>query len=151
MTGVWERDLATDLNAIVEWGATDLITLLEPAEFEELSIVQLPCLASELRLCWHGLPIADGHAPDDRFLRPWQQLGPELANGIQQGRRVLVHCKGGLGRAGTVACLLAMETGVVESADAAIAEVRRVRPGAVETAEQEEFLRAWRVGATGWN
>lgn len=145
MTGVWQRDLATDLGIIRQWGATDLITLIEPHEFEELSITQLPQMSAIFGLRWHGLPITDGAAPDSRFLDPWAGLGPEFARALLTGSRIVVHCKGELGRAGTVACLMLMLAGVATTADEAMNQVRAVRPGAIETSEQEEFLRAWPV------
>jgi len=144
-TGVWQRDLAMDLEAIHQWGATDLITLIEPHEFEELAITQLPQKSAAIGLRWHGLPIADGAAPDSRFLDPWTSLGPDLARAIMEGSRVVVHCKGGLGRAGTVACLLLLSVGIAATADEAMNHVRGVRPGAIETHEQEDFLRAWTI------
>ena len=32
MSGAWDRDLATDLDAIRDWGAAAIVTLLEPKE-----------------------------------------------------------------------------------------------------------------------
>ena len=143
MTGIWARDLALDLEAIRRWGASDLITLLEPHEFEELSVPQLQQQAIAFGLRWHGLPITDGAPPDARFLDRWASLGPEFSESLKAGKRIVVHCKGGLGRAGTVACLLLLDTGVAADADDAMAIVRAVRRGAIETAEQEDFLRTW--------
>jgi ADP-ribosyl-[dinitrogen reductase] hydrolase len=149
MTGIWKRDLATDLEVIREWGAHDLISLLEPQEFEELAISDLPTQASAYGLRWHGMPITDGAAPDHRFLDRWFVLGPQLAREICKGSRVVVHCKGGLGRAGTVACLLLLESGAALNADDAMGQVRAVRRGAIETLSQEAFLRAWPVQSFG--
>jgi len=143
MTGIWARDLVADLVSIVEWGASDLITLLEPHEFGELEIPDLPTQARALGLRWYGLPITDGGAPDHRFLDLWTTLGPKLVSEIGGGARVVVHCKGGLGRAGTVACLLLLESGAASDADDAMLQVRAVRHGAIETSAQEAFLRAW--------
>lgn len=143
MTGIWHRDLLLDLEAIRQWGASDLITLLEPQEFEELNIVELPQRVGASGLHWHGLPITDGASPDSRFLEPWASLGPTLVDGLKSGKRVVVHCKGGLGRAGTVACLLLLDSGAAADANQAMEKVRAVRRGAIETAAQEDFLRAW--------
>lgn len=68
--------------------------------------MHLPDRTQAFGLMWHGLPIVDGAAPDHRFLDQWRQLGPELASALNAGARVVVHCKGGLGRAGTVASML---------------------------------------------
>jgi hypothetical protein len=60
------------------------------------------------------------------------------------GERVEVGCAGGLGRTGTVLACMATLAGVPPSQ--AVAWVRaNYRPAAVETAEQEAFVRAFAV------
>jgi ADP-ribosyl-[dinitrogen reductase] hydrolase len=125
-------------------GATHLITLLEPHEFVELGIEALPERAEASGLPWHGLSITDGAVPDQRFLTPWASLSRQLITAVCAGERVVVHCKGGLGRAGTVACLLLLDSSTAADADDAMARVRAVRPGAIETQVQEVFLRDWK-------
>jgi protein-tyrosine phosphatase len=53
----------------------------------------------------------------------------------------VIHCRGGLGRSGTVAaaCLVALGHGPAE----AIERVRAARPGAVESRSQEEWVRSY--------
>lgn len=143
MTGAWARDLEVDLAAICAWGASHLITLIEPWEFEELGITALPARAVECGLAWHGLPITDGEAPDARFLDEWGSLGPLITKELIAGRRIVVHCKGGLGRAGTVASILLLDTQTASDADMAMQMVRLARPKAIETAAQEDFIRGW--------
>ena len=60
---------------------------------------------------------------------------------IKQGDNVLVHCRGGLGRSGTIAALLLIEFGLPN--DQAIIKVRIARPGAIDIAEQEEYVRRY--------
>jgi len=79
MTGSWARDLTTDLAAIKAWGATALVSLIEPWEFEELRIQELPRRSAEHGLEWYGLPIVDGAAPDDKWLDSWQEVGRQLS------------------------------------------------------------------------
>ena len=57
---------------------------------------------------------------------------------LRSGRDVLVHCRGGLGRAGTIAARLLIELGMEPAT--AIRQVRAVRPGAIETLEQEKYV-----------
>ena len=52
---------------------------------------------------------------------------------------------GGLGRSGMIAARLLVELG--EEPRAAIQRVRQVRPGAIETAAQEDYVLACRVVA----
>jgi ADP-ribosylglycohydrolase/protein-tyrosine phosphatase len=144
-SGAWARDLGTDLAAIRAWGAERLVTLLEPHEFDVLAIAALPDRARADGLAWHHLPIRDVDIPDERFERRWRYAGPQLRAVLARGGRVVVHCRGGLGRAGLVAARLLVEFGLAP--DDAIARVRAARPGAIETAEQERHVRALRPSA----
>ncbi|MGO4718596.1 cyclin-dependent kinase inhibitor 3 family protein [Stenotrophomonas sp. 2MCAF14_2] len=143
MTGSWSRDLDIDLRALRAWGASHLISLLEPYEFKELQIPALPERAAIYGIHWYGLPIVDGSPPNTSFLQKWKKLELSLCNELREGRRVVVHCKGGLGRAGTVACMLLLASRESLSSEDAIKRVRGVRNGAVETLEQEQFLHHW--------
>ena len=59
---------------------------------------------------------------------------------LRESKRVLIHCVGGLGRAGTVAACLVKSRGI--DGQQAIDLVREVRSRrAIETAEQERFVR----------
>jgi ADP-ribosyl-[dinitrogen reductase] hydrolase len=58
---------------------------------------------------------------------------------------VVIHCRGGLGRAGTLAACVLRSEGV--PARAAIARVRSARPGSIENAAQEAFVAAFVVAA----
>lgn len=62
---------------------------------------------------------------------------------LLEGAKIVVHCKGGLGRAGTVASMLLLESRAATDGDDAMAKVRQARPGAIETPEQESFIRTW--------
>ena len=111
MTGAWARDIDVDVSVIQCWGASHLITLLEPWEFSELRIECLPQVVEGQGISWHGLPITDGAAPDQRLLERWPVLGSMLVRSLHSGLRIVVHCKGGLGRAGTVAAMLLLQSG----------------------------------------
>lgn len=143
MTGAWARALDADISAIQRWGAKHLVSLLEPWEFKELRIEILPQVAAARGISWHGLPITDGAAPDGRLLQRWPQLGLELVDDLLSGQRAVVHCKGGLGRAGMVASMLLLQAGKNLTAPDVIRMVRSVRAGAVETTAQEKFLENW--------
>lgn len=52
---------------------------------------------------------------------------------------MLVHCRGGLGRAGIIAARLLIELGMEPTL--AIENVRKIRPGAIETCDQERFVK----------
>jgi len=64
----------------------------------------------------------------------------EVVNSLISGESVFVHCKGGLGRAGTVSAWLLTHFG--RTAQEAISEVREVRDKALETQGQENWVSA---------
>jgi len=138
MTGEWDRDLALDLDAIRGWGAVAVVTLVEGHELAMLGVAHLGDEVSGRGMLWFHLPIIDVSTPDEEFERAWDSAGKELRSILRAGSDVFVHCRRGLGRAGTIAARLLVELGMKPRA--AIAEVRRVRPGAIETDAQERFI-----------
>jgi protein-tyrosine phosphatase len=135
----WARDLQTDIAAIAAWGATVVVTLIEDQEFAALEVEGLPEAVRGAGMVWHHLPITDVSVPDERFERQWPHLWPTFRARLDEGEKLLVHCRGGLGRAGTVAALMLVEAG--ESPATAISRVRAARPGAIETLDQESWLK----------
>ena len=68
----------------------------------------------------------------DKFPQLWANLTKILQSELAIGKKVVFHCRGGLGRTGLVAALLLMDLG--SSARDAIAAVRAARsPRAIET------------------
>jgi len=141
----WERDLDADLDRVARWGAEAVVTLIEDHEFEMLGVTGLGTAVTARGMAWHYLPIVDVAAPDARFDRGWLASGPVLRDILGAGGRVLVHCRGGLGRAGTIAACMLVEQGV--RPDVAIVQVRAARPGAIETREQAAYVSAFRLHA----
>ena len=141
-TGDWQRDLETDLQVIRNWGATAVVTLMETPELARFGVAQLGETVEALGLDWYHLPIRDVQPPGPGFERRWVLYGTRLRQRLRSGENVLIHCLGGLGRSGTVAARLLVELGF--EPPLALAAVRAVRPGAVETADQEAYVRALR-------
>ncbi len=134
VTGIWARDLDLDLDVIKEWGANLVLTLLEPIEMIELKVPNLGEEVQNRGMKWVHLPIADYSVPDDVFEENWLSCGKEIRQLLCDGKNVLIHCKGGLGRAGTIAARLLVELGIEPKK--AIRMVRKVRVGAIETHAQ---------------
>jgi ADP-ribosyl-[dinitrogen reductase] hydrolase len=140
MSGAWDRDLGVDLDAIRNWGAAAIVTLLEPKELTLLRVERLGEEVLRRNMLWFHLPIVDVSIPDQRFEEKWDAAGEELRSILRHGSDVLVHCRGGLGRAGTIASRLLIE--LCMPPKTAIERVRAVRPGAIETRAQEEYVLA---------
>lgn len=138
VSGPWQRDLATDLDAIEAWGAAAVVSLIEPKEFTELKVEALGEGIADRYMSWFHLPIRDVGVPDAGFEASWGHCGEAIRGIVRSGFDVVVHCKGGLGRAGMIAARLLAELGhdPAEAVDA----VRQVRPGAIETETQLQHV-----------
>jgi protein-tyrosine phosphatase len=137
-TGSWDRDLETDLRALRDEFRTDvLVSLIEEHEFERLQIRDLREQAPRFGIEVLWFPIRDQSVPNS--LSKFHEVVERITGDLRLGRTVVIHCMGGLGRTGLVAtaCLLALTQ---MSPEEAVAVVRKARAGAVETAEQAEYL-----------
>jgi ADP-ribosyl-[dinitrogen reductase] hydrolase len=142
MTGAWARDIDVDLDAVAAWGAAAVVTLVETHELAALRVENMGPAVAARGMRWHHLPVPDVTAPGPDFELAWANAGPALRTTLRSGRNVFVHCKGGLGRAGTVAARLMVELGA--DPEQAIAKVRAARPGAIQVREQEAYVRRQR-------
>jgi hypothetical protein len=140
LTASWDRSLDVDLDAIAAWGAKAVLTLVTRDELIDLAVPELGQGVTARGMQWFHLPIPDYSIPDAEWEARWQEEGAALRAMLMRGDRVLVHCRGGLGRSGVVAARLLIELGL--RPHDAIEQVRKVRPGAIETGKQEAYVRA---------
>jgi ADP-ribosyl-[dinitrogen reductase] hydrolase len=134
----WGRDLGVDLQVIKKWGASTVVTLIEDHEFAMLQVEALGQNIRAMGIDWIHLPIVDVSVPDQRFKTEWVTQGPKLHKRLDAGDRILIHCRGGIGRTGLVAGVLLAERGV--SPKNAIEQVRKARLGTIETRQQENYV-----------
>jgi protein-tyrosine phosphatase len=139
VSGSWARNLAQDLDAIEEWKARAVVTLIEPHEMSQLRIPTLGADIQSRGMMWFHLPIRDVSTPNAEFEAEWPAHSRKLRALLDASENVLVHCRGGLGRAGMISARLLVESGV--EPEAAIDRVRAARPGAIETREQEVWVK----------
>ncbi|MCU9846726.1 ADP-ribosylglycohydrolase family protein [Defluviimonas sp. WL0024] len=137
-TGAWDRQLDLDLDALAAWGAVAVVSLVESSELTELGVPNLGAEVAARHMDWLHLPIPDFSTPSAKFEAAWRSAGEDIRGRLRAGFDIVVHCKGGLGRAGMIGARLMAELGV--SPDQAVAEVRAARPGAIETAAQLEHV-----------
>ena len=139
IAGNWKRDLDLDLDVIRDWGATAVVSLITERELDQLEVRGMSRAVADRHMEWWHLPIPDGSPPGPEFEKAWLVAGPAIRDRLRLGFDVLVHCKGGLGRAGTVAARLLVEFG--EQPDAAMCRVRAARSKhAIEQLSQEYHI-----------
>lgn len=127
-------------EAIAQWGAATVLGLTTPTEAERLGWGDFATTLAAAGLRWENAPIEDFAVPDAAFESAWPAIRDRMVSSLDAGASLLVHCRGGRGRSGLVTATLLVAGGL--AVEEAIALVRQVRPGAIETDAQEAWVRA---------
>ena len=125
------RPIDYDLDLLAQAGITMLLTLTE-TDLDQAALTRN-------RLRNIHFPIYDREAPS---ITQAYMVSKRIQRAMDQGERIAVHCKAGIGRTGTIlACWMIHQGGV--GAQGAIERLRSIRPSYVQSREQEEFLYAF--------
>ncbi len=130
-----ERPLEQDLAFLQESGVTILVSLTEetiPAE----DLIKFGITGVHL-------PVEDFTPPT---LAQIELFLAEVENARLKGRALGVHCTAGKGRSGTMLASYLVSQGL--TAPEALAKIRRLRPGSVETEAQEARVVEFAEGGT---
>lgn len=137
----WDRDLHADVARLSDvYGVSSLVSLIEDHEFVSLGIEELPEVAARHGIAVMRMPIPDGACPPD--VVSLHELVERILLAADAGGSVAIHCRGGLGRAGTVGGCVLRAAGF--SGEEALAEIKRARgDGAPQSAQQHQFVREY--------
>jgi len=98
-----------------------------------------PVITLSTGMTSHHIPIPDFTPPENKQVDNFIQLVDQAKD---QNKPVVVHCKLGNGRTGTmIACYFLKEYNL--SPKEAILKIRNLRPGSIETKDQEIFVYAY--------
>jgi ADP-ribosyl-[dinitrogen reductase] hydrolase len=111
---------------------------MERHELERYKVADIGDRVAALGMDWYSLPIRDVDIPNSEFEKTWVYSGHRLRAILSKGDRILIHCRGGLGRTGTIAARLLVELGWTPTD--AISAVRTARPGSIETPSQMQHV-----------
>ena len=150
---IYHADAAAKLKSLLEAGIDHFIDLTEPGELEPYARIaerEAQMIGKEVGYERHS--IVDASVPH----RPEQMAAilDSVANALDEGKTVYVHCWGGVGRTGTVVgCWLVRRGHTGDEALRQLAEwwqiVEKARwhRRSPETREQCEYIRNWAEGA----
>ena len=119
---------AQDFEHIAKYNPKHLITLTENHEWQ---LDDFPDYAEDSAENWHHHAVRDFTAANETI----NPLLDVLNASLSRKERIFIHCRGGCGRAGMLTMRLLIMQG--EDVDQALPRLRKVRPCAVETKEQE--------------
>lgn len=131
----YNRNLELDLEVIKSNNVQIIVCLLEWTEMQKLNIINYPKIVQEKGILFYHMPIPDCGVPNKKELNSFV---PIIVNYVAGGYNVLIHCRSGLGRAGTIsACCLCHFN---YDGKTAISMIRKLRPGAIQNSEQEKCI-----------
>ena len=132
----WDRSLSLDLDRLRSFHNCDaLVSLIQDFELEKLKIPKLVEEAETRGIAIYRSGIVDGSIPTVEQAFAIVQFAKSMS---RSGHNVVFHCKGGLGRAGTLCACTMVALG--HNPQEAILETRKHRKGAIENATQEKFV-----------
>jgi protein-tyrosine phosphatase len=132
--GDWLED---EIRSLKSSGVEAVISLLEREEIAELDIAEEKSLCEAHGISYLSFPIKDRNIPLSK--REAFDFARILANLLQDGSSVVIHCRQGVGRSALVAaCVLVLGGSSVEKAFELIEKARRC--SVPDTEEQRQWV-----------
>ncbi len=132
-------------DEVLSWKAAGLdvvVSLITQDESTELELNQKERWCQAHGIQFYAFPIPDRGVPASR--KATAALVEKLEKALEQGKRIAVHCRQGIGRSSVVAALLLVASG--EDPDAALAHISQARGCPVpDTLEQGKWIKGFTV------
>jgi len=135
MPGRYE-ELSHSFQEIESLSIDRILSLVSLEETEQKSPTYAEAIKSNHLPCeYASYPITDSGVPEDR--KAFVQFVEETASRLRNKKKLLIHCSGGIGRTGTMACCILIALGLSEEDAERIVRKAISRP---ETSEQRSFV-----------
>ncbi|XP_071380602.1 cyclin-dependent kinase inhibitor 3 [Centroberyx affinis] len=142
------RNLQRDTEELQNQGVQDVFVFCTRGELHKYRVPSLLEAYQQRGFTVHHMPFPDGGAPE---LEQCCHILEELQLNLQNSRRTVIHCYGGLGRSGLIAACLLLQMSVTMTANKAIEILRELRGGgAIQTVKQYNFLHEFREKYTAY-
>ncbi|MBI4748953.1 MAG: dual specificity protein phosphatase family protein [Acidobacteria bacterium] len=132
--GEW---LESEIEALKREGVNILVSLLTEPEMKELDLREEERLCIQKGIQYISFPIPDFSTPAS--VREVRLLVEKLAASLAAGQRMVIHCRGGIGRASLIAACVLVRDG--KSVDESFALIQSARGCSVpDTREQVQWV-----------
>lgn len=142
---VHTRDILEDVISFKSRGIDLIICLLNDYELRTIGVssADYKSAISRAELDFIQYPIIEMSVPDSIESVDLMVLSP-ISQYISNGKGVLVHCRGGIGRAGTIGACMLKKLNLQESYSKAISYIRKKRDKrCIESRKQEDFVKSF--------
>ena len=102
--------LEDEIRKLALSGIDEVISLLEKAEISELQIDNEEELCAKYEIGFRNFPIKDRSTPDDASA--FLSLLDKICQLLEEDKKILVHCRMGIGRASLVAAGVLVKHGI---------------------------------------
>ncbi len=153
----WDRDMKMDMRHLREYWRTDvLVSLIKDYEYERYEMESYAEEAEAAGITVKKFPIVDVDIPREDQIEEYADLVGEIIGFLHEGRNTVVHCRGGIGRTGTVVSSVLVGLGYdAREAMRLASDARRSdarRDEVPETEPQREYVREFARSYRGkWN
>ena len=135
MPGRYEK-LSRSFQEVKKLSIDQILSLVSMEETEQKSPFYAEAIKTNDMPCEYlAYPITDAGVPDDHH--DFARFVEEAAGRLRERKRLLIHCSGGIGRTGTMACCILIALGLSEDEAETIVRKAIARP---ETSEQRSFV-----------
>uniref|UniRef100_H2TMA6 Cyclin-dependent kinase inhibitor 3 n=1 Tax=Takifugu rubripes TaxID=31033 RepID=H2TMA6_TAKRU len=136
------RSLERDVEELQNQGVQEVFVFCSRAELHRYRVPSLLDVYQQRGFCVHHMPFPDGDVPE---LEQCCRILEELQTSLENNRRTVIHCYGGLGRSGLIAACLLLRLSVSLTENKVIEILREHRGGgAIQTVKQYNFLHEFR-------
>lgn len=134
-----DEHLEEDIIHFKNQNVTTLVSLLTQNETFELELEKEKELCEKHSIHFISFPLKDRSVPSETQTSKLKELARELAQKISQNQKVIVHCRGGIGRAGMICAAILIEQGVRK--DKVIEKISTARGVSIpDTEEQKKWI-----------
>lgn len=135
------RSVQLDIEDWTKQGVAIVLCLLNDYEIRTLGVdeklYKKVCLSSGVELVQY--PIIEMSVPEENT--QIHAILHKLAQSVENGQRIVIHCRGGIGRTAIIVCALLKLLAIEDNPRKAIQYVREVRDKrCVESRKQEDWV-----------